>query len=123
MHIVKNTDVKTPDIDMGGERIYELVNASAKGGNVQNHSIIRLELDPGVSSPRVPHFHKKSEETYVVLSGMGLFTVGQKSEQLLTGDIGVALVDEPHQITATGDTPLICLAIMAQPFNMDDVYC
>ncbi len=122
MHIVKNTDIKTPDIDMDGERIYELVNASVKGGCVQNHSIIRLELDPGMSSPAVPHYHKNSEETYVVLSGSAVFMTGNKTEQLTKGDLAVALVNEPHQITATGDMPLICLAIMAEPFNMDDVY-
>ncbi|UTW58707.1 cupin domain-containing protein [Kordiimonas sp. SCSIO 12603] len=122
MHIVKMDNVKTPTIDLGGERIFELLNASTAGGGVKNHSMILLELDPGQSSPKVPHFHKHSEETYIVLSGNAEMNIEGDIFQLEEGDIAVAGCGEKHQITAVGNETLKCLAVMAAPFDMEDVF-
>ncbi len=122
MHIVKMDNVKTPTIDLGGERIFELLNASKAGGGVQNHSMILLELDAGQASPSEAHFHKQSEETYVVLSGSAIMRIEDQEFRLEAGDVAVASIGEKHQIIAQGDQPLKCLAIMAKPFDVEDVY-
>ena len=114
--------VKTPTIDLGGERIFELLNASEAGGCVKNHSMILLELDPGQASPAEAHFHKQSEETYVVLAGSATIRIDDQEFTLEAGDIAVAGMGERHQIITRGDKPLKCLAIMAKPFDMNDVY-
>lgn len=115
VHIVKKSPDQEPFCDANGERIFELLQA-------ENHSMIRLELAPGAVSPQVPHFHKKSEETYLILSGRAEITIGDTTISLEAGDIACAGVGEWHQIKAVGGETLIALAIMAPGFDPEDVF-
>jgi len=119
--ISKDTDLRSVLVE-GDERIIELVGPDVDLGGVLNHSIIRLELAPGVCSPQSPHMHKKSEETYVVLSGSAEIMIDGNRARMETGDIAVAAIGESHQIKAVGELPLIALAIMAPGFDISDVY-
>lgn len=115
MHIVRRQETESPFFNEAGERIFELFAAD-------NHSMIRLELEPGAVSPAIPHFHKRAEETYVVLSGDAEITINNEIIPLSAGDIAVAGVGEKHQIKAVGSTPLVAFAIMAPGFDPDDVF-
>jgi len=122
MRIVRKNQVDTPVIDRGGELIFELLGATDALGGTQNHSMIRLELTPGASSPAEPHFHRKTEETYVILSGHARMMIAGEVFELEAGDIMAAGIGEAHQITAAGHEPLKALAIMAPGFDPDDVF-
>lgn len=122
MQLVRKADGAQPFLDERGERIFELLGAGEALGGLKNHSMIRLELEPGAVSPQVPHFHRQSEETYVILSGVADFFVDDVAYQLETGDIAVALAGEKHQIKATGDSKLVALAVMVPGFNPEDVF-
>lgn len=122
MRLVKNKNAQDPFLDENGERIFELLGAGDALGNLQNHSMIRLELEPGAVSPQVPHYHKLSEETYVILAGTADFFVDGASHSLEAGDIVAAHAGEQHQIRATGSETLVAFAIMAPGFNPDDVF-
>lgn len=122
MHLIQSTSPVHPVVDEGGGKIFELLGANGALGGAKNHSIIRLELAPGASSPCNPHFHQRSEETYVVLSGNAELRVDDLLYVLSAGDIAAVGVGEVHQITATGDKPLTALAIMAPGFDLADVY-
>jgi len=122
MYIVKSGDATSPAHSETGECIFELLGASAKLGGTKTHSIVRLELAPGASSPSVLHFHKQSEETYVILSGSAVIRGGDQKIDVDVGDIVAVGIGETHQITATGTSLLIALAIMAPGFSPDDVF-
>jgi quercetin dioxygenase-like cupin family protein len=115
VHIARKNEYVTPFYDEKGERIFELLQA-------ENHSMIRLELEPGAVSPSVPHFHKQSEETYVILSGEAEITIDDQKIGLTAGDIAAAGIGETHQIKAMGDHTMVALAIMAPGFKPDDVF-
>jgi mannose-6-phosphate isomerase-like protein (cupin superfamily) len=123
MHKILKYGAVHDDASKGAEeRIIELLGPSTAHGSAQNHSIIRLELAPGACSPAAPHFHKLSEETYVVLAGTADIMITGQMFSIGAGDIVTAGVGEIHQITATGGSDLVALAIMAPGYNTDDVY-
>ena len=122
MHVILNDADDKLAVDQNGERIYELLGESDHLGSAQNHSVIRLVLAPGACSPTLPHFHKRSEETYVIVSGTADIVIEGQKFSLCAGDIALAGIGEMHQITATGDTDLIALAIMAPGFDLADVF-
>lgn len=122
MRIVTRDEAISPVVDENGERITELIGAAVALGGLQAHSIVRLELEPGACSPVLPHYHKRAEETYVVLSGSAVISVDGQKHALAAGDIAAVGIGEKHQIAATGDAPLIALAIMAPGFDPNDVF-
>jgi len=122
MHIVSKTKEFQSPVLGGGEHIVELLSPHENLGNAQNHSIIRLELAPGASSPPLQHFHKNSEETYVIECGSADIVIEGKKYSLSVGDIVLVGAREMHQITATGDMELRALAIMSPGFDPGDIY-
>lgn len=65
MHITNKSNL--PDLidNPHGEAVQEILGIQA--GGVQSHSLARVIIAPGKSS--LPHYHKESEESYLILSG------------------------------------------------------
>ncbi len=122
MRIISNSFGQTALAEETGARIFELLGPSAALGAAKNHSIIRLELAPGACSPSTPHYHKQSEETYIILEGTADLLVGAERIALKTGDIAALSAYEQHQIIATGTKALVALAVMAPGFDPADVF-
>ncbi len=72
-----------------------------------------LVLHPGDSVGH--HAHAINEDTYIIVSGSGIFTdTSGKKIPVTTGDMTICRPGEKHGIENTGDVPLVMVNVMAQ---------
>jgi len=108
----RSPDITNPD----GEIIQEILGA--KTGGVQSHSLAEVTIPPGKSS--TPHFHKQSEESYLILSGKATLVIDQETFELFSGDACLIQPQEVHQIANHSDEDLIFIAVCVpawQPYD------
>ena len=72
-----------------------------------------MRLDPGASIGM--HKHEVNEDTYIVVSGEGVFTDTAGNETpVKAGDITIARRGDSHALKNTGSEPLVFLDIIGQ---------
>lgn len=71
-----------------------------------------MRLEPGSSIGL--HAHGANEDTYIILSGTGVFSDGVVSFDVAEGDITIARAGQSHALRNTGTEPLLFLDIIAQ---------
>ncbi len=72
----------------------------------------RMVLNPGVTLGL--HAHEKDEETYMILSGRGIYTDNDEKEyEVGPGDVTLTLRGQKHCIRCSGDEPLVMAAVVA----------
>ncbi len=78
---------------------------------------VLLQLPPG-EEPHPRHRHPHSDEVFIVLAGVGAFSIGEAPEQR-AGPMTVLYAprDVPHRIRVPGPEPLLFLSIVAP--NLD----
>ncbi len=109
---------KRPDriVNQGGESIQEIIGTHC--GNAKSHSVAEVMLEKGQSSDA--HFHKHSEETYLILSGSGRLHLDQHTIHLEPGDAVLIQPNEIHQIFNDNQKTLRFLAICVPAWHPDD---
>ena len=61
------------------------------------------------------HPHKNNEDTYIIISGEGIFTDGSGKETVVrAGDVTIARPNQAHGLRNEKDEPLVFLVIIAQ---------
>ena len=61
------------------------------------------------------HSHKNNEDTYIIVSGEGIFTDGSGKETVVkAGDVTIARPNQSHGLRNEKDEPLVFLDIIAQ---------
>ena len=81
-------------------------------------SLAEASLAPGQTTER--HYHRASEEIYVVLEGEGDLTIDGERRQLGAGDAALIPAGAWHEIVAT--SPLRFLCCCAPPYSHDDTF-
>jgi mannose-6-phosphate isomerase-like protein (cupin superfamily) len=72
-----------------------------------------MTLQPGASIGM--HKHEANEDTYIIVSGTGVFTdTAGKESPVKAGDITIARKGEAHALKNNGSEPLIFLDVIAQ---------
>ncbi|MDR0806467.1 MAG: cupin domain-containing protein [Enterobacteriaceae bacterium] len=62
------------------------------------------------------HKHDKNEDSYVIVSGKGVFIDGDNKETPVTaGDVTIARLGDSHSIKNTGTEPFVLLDIVTTP--------
>jgi mannose-6-phosphate isomerase-like protein (cupin superfamily) len=82
--------------------------------------VVLLHLPPG-EEPHPPHRHPRADEVFLILQGLGAFTVGDAPE-VLAGPLTVvyAPADVPHRIRVPGPEPLLWLSVVAPNLDAPD---
>lgn len=101
--------------DNPGERIYELVGR--KNGEFDKFSIAIVKIDVDHFSER--HYHKKAEESYLILKGEGRIVVDEEEWTLTPGDFVRIEAKKVHQIFSK--TPLEFLCICTPAWTPEDM--
>lgn len=118
MHISKETlfppELKTPE----GEQLQEILGLQA--GNVKSHSLARVLITPGNASQA--HYHWKSEESYLILSGTATLNINGQVYRLNPGEAVLIEPHEVHKISNQGDEDLIFLAVCVPAWHQDDSF-
>lgn len=72
-----------------------------------------MTLLPGASIGL--HKHDNNEDTYIIVSGEGIFTdTAGKETPVKGGDVTIARKGEAHALKNTGKAPLVFLDVIAQ---------
>ena len=118
MHISRSTNlpplIKNPE----GEDIQEIIGIQS--GGIRSHSLAQVTLSPGKSS--APHFHKKSEESYLILSGTASLKIDEADFELIPGEAILIEACEVHQISNTHEANLVFLAVCVPAWEPDDSF-
>ena len=81
-------------------------------------SLAEASLAAGQSTER--HYHRESEEIYVVLEGEGDLTIDGERRQVGAGDAALIPAGAWHEIVATSPLRLLCCC--APPYSHDDTF-
>ena len=118
MIVINKSNYPSLIINQGGERIQEILGVHA--GSVYSQSIAEITIPPGGTAE--PHFHKKTEESYLILSGLATIQI---QGELLSLTAGEAVLIEPgdiHQIKNNGEENLVFIAVCVPAWQPDDSF-
>ena len=118
MHITKKSNL--PDLieNPHGEDVQEILGVQA--GGIKSHSLARVTIAPGKRS--LPHFHKESDESYLILSGKAEMVINAQHFELSPGEAVLIEPQEVHQIFNPGLEDLVFLAVCVPAWRPDDSY-
>jgi mannose-6-phosphate isomerase-like protein (cupin superfamily) len=66
------------------------------------------------------HYHRESEEVYLVASGRGRLRLGDEEAPIGPGDCVVIPPGTVHRLHADGDEPLVVVCSSVPPYSHDD---
>jgi adenosylhomocysteinase len=118
MIITKITDYPARVGDSAGESVQELLGLQA--GGTTSHSLAMVTIQPGKSS--APHFHQKSDESYLILSGIASMHIDQAQFKLQAGEAVLIEPMEVHQISNHTDEVLTFLAVCVPAWHPGDSF-
>ena len=84
----------------------------------ENYSIAKTILKPEARVTR--HFHRASDEVYLITAGSGRMQVDENSFPLTTGDVILITPGEKHQVSTNENEELEFLAVTIPPYTPDD---
>lgn len=83
-----------------------------------NQSLAEATVAPGAAT--AAHFHRSSEELYLVTAGQGTLRIGAEERELARGDCAVIPPGEVHQLRNTGDADLVVVCASSPPYSHED---
>ena len=104
--------------NQGGEIIQEVLGVQA--GGVYSYSIAEITIPPGGTA--MPHFHRETEETYLILSGVAAMQIDRERLELEAGEAVLIEPNEVHQITNNGTDNLHFLAVCVPAWQPGDSF-
>lgn len=99
-----------------GSEIRELL--AHRNSCIKNQSLAEARLPPGQATD--PHYHPQTEEIYYILQGTARMQIEAQVQNVGPGDAIAIPPGAPHQITNTGDEPLIFLCCCAPCYEHED---
>lgn len=116
MRVVSHRDIE-PYVTKDGSVIREWVSPGPGGGN---QSLAEARVGPGEST--TPHYHRTSEELYLVTAGRGQLRLGAEERELAAGDCALIPPGEAHSLLNTGAEELVVLCACAPPYSHEDTF-
>ena len=105
-----------PHVTKDGSIIRELIRPEHQEGACM--SLAEATVPEGGST--VSHIHRKSQEIYHIISGMGFMALGKMRFKVETGDSILILPGTPHHIENTGTGSLRILCCCHPPYDDGD---
>ena len=115
---LQNLAAQAPFTTKDGSTIRSILDRT--NAPVRMQSLAEATLPPGGSTER--HFHKISEELYLLLEGTGLMEIDGETRTVVPGDAILIPPGAWHQITATAPSTLRFLCCCAPPYDHTDTY-
>lgn len=114
MDVIQRNDTK-PFITKDGSEIRELM--AYRNSSIRNLSLAEAILPPGATTHE--HYHTDTDEVYYILQGRGLMRVGDKERVVGPLDAIAIPANQRHNITNTGNDPLVFLCCCAPAYEHD----
>ena len=83
-----------------------------------NQSLAEASLPPGAATTE--HFHRRTEELYLITAGTGRLRIDGEERTVTTGDCAVIPPGAVHKIWNTGDDTLKIVCACAPPYSHED---
>ncbi len=114
-------DITNPIVNPLGEVIYEIFGRNVELGGTSKQSVAYVRLPPKKSS--AAHYHKVSEESYLITRGKGIMVVDGESIEVKKGDSYLIMPGKVHQIfNRDKRTKLEFYVISAPAWTIDDSF-
>jgi mannose-6-phosphate isomerase-like protein (cupin superfamily) len=84
----------------------------------RNQSLAEATVAPGGAT--TTHFHRASEELYLVTAGHGSLRIGEEEREVGPGDCAVIPPGAVHQLRNTGERDLVVICASAPPYSHED---
>lgn len=85
---------------------------------VRNQSLAEAIVAPGQST--TAHYHRSSEELYLVTAGSGRLRIGDEKREIGPGDCALIPPGEIHELANTGDADLVVVCASSPPYSHED---
>ena len=85
-----------------------------------NQSLAEATIAPGAAT--IAHFHRASEELYLLTAGRGLLRIGDEEREVEAGDCAVIRPGAVHQLRNTGETDLVVVCACSPPYSHADTF-
>lgn len=88
-------------------------------------SIQKCSLAEEILPPRAivaPHYHKRTEEIYYILTGAGEMRVGGETREVAAGDAVFIPLDHVHSLKNTGTEPIKLLLVCGAAHDFNDYF-
>ena len=108
-------DELEPYVTKDGSTIREWMGP---GSPARNQSLAEATVPPGGAT--IAHYHRTSEELYLVTAGRGRLQVGDEERDLEPGDCALIPPGETHRLENTGDTDLVVICACSPPYSHED---
>ena len=83
-----------------------------------NQSLAEASVPPGGATTE--HFHRTTEELYLITAGTGRLRIGDEEREVNVGDCAVIPPGAKHKIWNTGDDVLRIVCACAPPYSDAD---
>ncbi len=118
MYISKKAQ-RPPHLDNSGDEVLQEI-LGTQMGSIESHSLAQVVIHPGGASQ--PHFHRKTEESYLILSGQAELLIDGQEHTLSPGDAIVIQPSEMHQIRNKMNYDLVFLAVCVPAWSPGDSF-
>lgn len=115
MHLTSYADIRA-FTTLDGSEIREW--AGPVSAPAVNQSMAEATIPPGGATTE--HFHRRTEELYLVTHGNGRLRVGDEEREVTAGDCAVIPPGERHKLWNTGDAPLRIVCACAPAYSDQD---
>jgi mannose-6-phosphate isomerase-like protein (cupin superfamily) len=116
MMMVQNLEAQAPFTTKDGSTIRSILDST--NAPVQNQSLAEARVPAGGATQR--HYHKRSEEFYFILEGVGDMEIDSETRRVGPGDCVLIPPGAPHTIRA--ETAMRFLCCCAPAYSHEDTY-
>jgi len=117
MHLARHADL-APYVTADGSTIREW--AGPGYSPARNQSLAEATVAPGAAT--AAHYHRKSEELYLVTAGAGRLRVGDQEREVLPGDCVVIPPGAVHKLWSTGADDLVVVCACSPAYSHEDTF-
>ena len=115
MHVRSHAQIE-PFVTLDGSEIREW--AGRVSMPAKNQSLAEATIPPGGATTE--HYHRVTEELYLVTCGEGRLMIDGEQRAIVEGDCALIAPGARHKLFNTGETPLRILCACAPAYSDED---
>lgn len=115
MHVSRYPEIE-PFVTKDGSEIREW--AGRVSAPAVNQSLAEATIPPGAAT--IAHYHRQTEELYLVTAGAGRLRIAEEERDLVVGDCALIPPGAVHTIANTGSAPLRIVCACAPAYSDED---
>jgi mannose-6-phosphate isomerase-like protein (cupin superfamily) len=117
VHVSRRAELE-PYVTADGSTIREW--AGPGYSPARNQSLAEATVAPGAST--AAHYHRLSEELYLVTGGRGILRIGDEERKVEAGDCAVIPPGAVHRLRNSGDADLVVVCACSPAYSHENTY-